>query len=104
MNNKNFLDRYYKWRLFNMVGWSYSFYGIPKYIYAIEKGTCPDMAFLWRHTYSHPGTAASLPQVTWSRFVEHTPACVVAKGVIENDPLPPTKGMETRTSNTREWL
>jgi hypothetical protein len=44
---------------------------------AIE--SCPDKhdidetAFLWHHTYGHPGTAGLPHPIQWSRFVEHTP-------------------------------
>jgi hypothetical protein len=60
-------------------------FNLSQNTYAIQPGKCPDIGFLWKHTYGHPGTVGTPP--TWSRFVEHAD-CVVAKGVIENDPAP----------------
>src|SRR4051794_25424233 len=40
----------------------------------VQQGKCPDMTFLWSHTYDH------------RRFVEHTPACVVIQGTVNNSP------------------
>ncbi len=43
-------------------------------LFAIVKGNCPNINFLWEHTVEH------------RRFVEHLPPCVVLEGVINNDP------------------
>lgn len=56
-------------------------------VYAIQPGQpsdCRETAFLWKHTYGHPGGQPN--PITWSRFIVQTPDCVIAKGTIENDP------------------
>lgn len=56
-------------------------------VYAIVPGQpqdCKEADFLWGHTYGHPGGQPK--PITWSRFNVHNPDCVVAKGIIENDP------------------
>jgi hypothetical protein len=88
------------------------------------QGSCPDMykgKKLWSHTYGQPEQVINTPPTPtydgkWSRFVQHTPSCVVAQGTIENDPaisdehdgdlhflLTPDKGYENllNTHNTK---
>jgi len=56
-------------------------------VYAIVPGQpqdCKETAWLWGHTYGHPHGQPK--PITWSRFNVNKPDCVVAKGIIENDP------------------
>jgi len=56
--------------------------------YAIKKGSCPNMTFLWEHTYgaaTHGKNHAS-PNQGHSRLTEHSPACVVFEGHVSGTP------------------
>lgn len=58
---------------------------------AIKQGSCPNMDFLWKHTYgaSTNGQNHASPHQTHSRLLEHKPACVVFEGHVSGTPKDP---------------